>query len=101
VKHAGAEALDELEPILIEIRKLEGLTEKKRGTFYCRGNAMLHFHEDAAGFFADLKIDGEFERFAVNTKREVADFLRRAAAAMKSQNPHLPTAKRSASSPVK
>ena len=101
MKHAGTEALDRLEPILIQIRKIEGLVEKKRGTFYCRGSAMLHFHEDPAGDFADLKIDGEFERFAVNTKREVADFLRRAAASMKSQNPHLPTTKRSASSPVK
>ena len=83
MKHAGPEALDRLEPILREIRKIEGLTEKKRGTFYCRGNAMLHFHEDPEGDFADLKIDGEFERFAVNTKREVADFLRRAADAIK------------------
>jgi hypothetical protein len=84
MKHAGPEALDRLEPILIEIRKLEGLTEKKRGTFYCRGNAMLHFHEDPAGFFADLKIDGEFERFAVNTEREVAAFLRRATSSIRS-----------------
>ena len=83
MKHAGPDALDELEPILREIRKIEGLTEKKRGTFYCRGNAMLHFHEDPAGMFADLKIDGEFERFAVNTRKEVAEFLRRAAASIK------------------
>jgi hypothetical protein len=84
VKHAGPEALDRLEPILREIRKIEGFTEKKRGTFYCLGSAMLHFHEDPAGFFADLKIDGEFERFAVNSKREVAALLRRAAASIRS-----------------
>jgi hypothetical protein len=78
MKHAGPNALDELEPILREIRKVEGLTEKKRGTFYYRGNAMLHFHEDPLGFFADLKVDGEFTRLAVNTKREEAEFLRRA-----------------------
>jgi len=83
VKHAGPQALDQLEPILGEIRKLEGLTEKKRGTFYHGGNAMLHFHEDPAGFFADLKIDGEFVRLAVNTKREEAAFLRRAADAVR------------------
>ena len=85
MKHAGPQALDALEPILREIRKLEieGLIEKKRGTFYCRGNAMLHFHEDPAGFFADLKIDGEFTRLAVNTKREEAEFLRRAASALR------------------
>jgi len=83
MKHAGPQALDELEPILREIRKIEGLTEKKRGTFYCRGNAMLHFHEDPAGFFADLKVDGEFVRLAVNTKREETEFLRRAATALR------------------
>jgi hypothetical protein len=84
MKHAGPDALDRLEPILREIRKLDGLAEKKRGTFYYRGNAMLHFHEDPAGFFADLKIDGEFERFAVNTEREVAAFLRRATSSIRS-----------------
>ena len=83
MKHAGPNALDELEPILREIRKVEGLTEKKRGTFYYRGNAMLHFHEDPLGFFADLKVDGEFIRLAVNTKREEAEFLRRATMALR------------------
>ena len=83
MKHAGPQALDELEPILREIRKVEGLTEKKRGTFYYRGNAMLHFHEDPLGFFADLKVDGEFTRLAVNTKREEAEFLRRATVALR------------------
>jgi hypothetical protein len=83
MKHAGPQALDELEPILREIRKLDGLTERKRGTFYYRGNAMLHFHEDPAGFFADLKIDGEFVRLAVNSKREEAEFLRRATLALR------------------
>jgi len=83
MKHAGPQALDELEPILREIRKIEGLTEKKRGTFYCRGNAMLHFHEDPAGFFADLKVDGEFVHLPINTKREEVEFLRRAAMALR------------------
>jgi hypothetical protein len=83
MKHAGPNALDELEPILREIRKVEGLTEKKRGTFYYRGSAMLHFHEDPLGFFADLKVDGEFTRLAVNTKHEEAVFLRRATMALR------------------
>ena len=83
MKHAGPRALDELEPLLREIRKIEGPAEKKRGTFYYRGNAMLHFHEDPLGIFADLKVHGEFVRLAVNTKREEAEFLRRAAAALR------------------
>ena len=83
MKHAGPQALDELEPLLRKVRKLEGLTEKKRGSFYYRGSGMLHFHEDPLGFFADLKVDGEFTRLAVNTKREEAEFLRRAAEALR------------------
>ena len=83
MKHAGPQALDELEPLLRKVRKLEGLTEKKRGSFYYRGSGMLHFHEDPLGFFADLKVDGEFTRLAVNTKREEAEFLCRAAAALR------------------
>jgi hypothetical protein len=83
MKHAGPDALDQLEPILAEIRKLNGLKEKKRGTFYCGSSAFLHFHEDPAGFFADLKIDGEdFERFPVNSKAQIQTMLRRAAASL-------------------
>jgi hypothetical protein len=81
MKHAGPDALDQIEPILVEIRKLNGLKEKKRGTFYYGSSAFLHFHEDPAGFFADLKIDGkDFERFPVNSKTQTQTFLHRAAA---------------------
>lgn len=78
MKHAGPDALDALEPILQEIRKLGGLKEENRGTFYRGSNAFLHFHEDPAGFFADLKINGEFVRFPVNSKAEIAAMLRSA-----------------------
>jgi hypothetical protein len=82
MKHAGAEALDQLEPILEQIRRLDGLKEKKRGTFYRGSNAFLHFHEDPAGFFADLKIGGDFQRFPINSKTQTQTFLRRAAASL-------------------
>ncbi|HYL60000.1 MAG TPA: hypothetical protein VEU51_14110 [Candidatus Acidoferrales bacterium] len=78
MKHAGPEALDAIEPILREVRKLAGLKEKKRGTFYRGSSAMLHFHEDPAGMFADLKLRGEFVRFRVSTKAEIAAMLREA-----------------------
>ncbi|MGO9450104.1 MAG: hypothetical protein ACLQDV_03500 [Candidatus Binataceae bacterium] len=83
MKHAGAGALDHLEPILSELRKLEGLRERKRGAFYRGSSAFLHFHEDPAGFFADIKIDGEFIRLPVNSPREVATLISRAARALK------------------
>jgi hypothetical protein len=82
VKHAGTDALDHLEPILKEVRKLDGLKEKKRGAFYCGSSAFLHFHEDPAGFFADLKIDGDFQRFPINSATQTQAFLRRAASAL-------------------
>ena len=82
MKHAGPDALDQLEPILDEIRKLDGLKEKKRGAFYCGSIGFLHFHEDPAGFFADLKVDGDFARFPINSSSQTQAFLRRAAAAL-------------------
>jgi hypothetical protein len=78
VKHAGPETLDALEPILREIRKFAMLKEKNRGTFYRGSNAFLHFHEDPAGMFADLKLRGEFVRFHVSTKAGIAAMLRAA-----------------------
>lgn len=76
VRHAGAEALDVLEPVLREVRRLEVLSEKKRGIFYRKREAFLHFHEDDAGLFADLKTaGGDYMRFRVSTATERKRFL--------------------------
>ena len=74
MKHAGEAALDDLEPLLGALRKLPRLTEKKRGIFYVGSKAFLHFHEDPAGPFADLKtsLEGDYERFRVRTAAERA-----------------------------
>jgi hypothetical protein len=82
MKHAGPGALDQLEPILVEVRRLDGLKQKKRGSFYSRSGGFLHFHEDPAGFFADLKIGDDYVRFPINSKTQTQTFLRRAAAAV-------------------
>jgi hypothetical protein len=58
MKHAGSLALDQLEPLLAAIRALPGLKEKGRGVFYRGGKAFLHFHEDPAGLFADVRLAG-------------------------------------------
>ena len=76
MKHAGPEALDALEDLLVKLRTHAALREKKRGSFYWKGSGFLHFHEDPEGMFADLKLDGEFERFRVSSTRERAAFLR-------------------------
>ena len=70
VRHARAEDLDPLTDLLAGLRTVEGLTERSPGTFYRGSQAFLHFHADPAGPFADLKVDGEFVRFRVRTRRE-------------------------------
>lgn len=84
MKHAGTEALDALEPLLDELRSLSGLRETKRGVFYIKSRAFLHFHEDPAGFFCDIRLDpcAGFERFPVNSQAERLDVLSRVAATL-------------------
>jgi hypothetical protein len=77
MKHAGPDALDQLEPLLVELRALPGLKEKARGVFYRRGRAFLHFHQDPAGLFADLRDGEDFDRLPVNTDEERAALLAR------------------------
>src|SRR5579872_6464594 len=77
MKHATASALDRLTRLLGEIRQSQLLKEKSRGVFYCRSKAFLHFHEDAAGLFADLRTGSEWERFRVTSKEQQAQLLRR------------------------
>jgi hypothetical protein len=81
MKHASEPALDLLEDVLAAIRRDTGLTEKKRGAFYSGSRAFLHFHEDPAGLFADLKIGDDWQRYAVNTPAERKALLRRVSAA--------------------
>jgi len=40
VKSAGGTALDSIEPLLTELRRIEGLRERKRGVFYKRSAAL-------------------------------------------------------------
>lgn len=78
MKHAGAAALDALEPVLAQLRGIAGLKEKKRGTFYRGAIAFLHFHEDPEGPFADLKKNGDFVRMRVRTRAEIVTLIREA-----------------------
>jgi hypothetical protein len=75
VKHVTPAGLDELEEVLSELRRVDGLTEKKRGVFYRGSRAFLHFHEDPTGVYADVRVDTEFERLRVATKAERRRFM--------------------------
>ena len=66
MRHAGAQTIGRLEALLARLRAIDGLVERKPGIFYLGSRAFLHFHEDPAGVFADIRLDGiEFERFLV------------------------------------
>lgn len=68
MKHAGAETIKRLAGLLTKLRQRASLKEKTPGTFYVKSKAFLHFHEDPAGIFADVKLDlQDYSRYRVNT----------------------------------
>jgi hypothetical protein len=77
MKHAGSEAIARLAPLIAELREQPALRERSPGTFYLGSAAFLHFHEDAAGDFADLKVDGDWQRSRVVSRAERSALLRR------------------------
>jgi hypothetical protein len=77
VRIARPAALDELEPFLQSIRSVPGLVERKRGVFYRRSSAFLHFHEDPSGMHADVRLGETFERVRVQTNEERNALLER------------------------
>ena len=71
MRHARDEDLDRIEPLLEQLRTIDGLTEKNRGVFYRRSRACLHVHADGDDTYADLRLSGdEFERIRATTKAE-------------------------------
>ena len=81
MKHAGPAVLDQLEPLLARIRAAGVLREKSRGIFYLKARAFLHFHEDPAGIFVDIRaVDGnDFERLKLDAGTETQMLARIAA----------------------
>lgn len=74
--HAGPAALTQLAPLLARLRQQPGLVERKPGIFYRRSAAFLHFHEDASGLWADVKLDGRtFTRLPVSSAAEQTRLL--------------------------
>jgi hypothetical protein len=78
MKHAGPEALDQLEDLLDQLRRVPKLVERKRGIFYRNARAFLHFHDNPSGLYADVRTDleGDFERIRVTTATDKRRFLR-------------------------
>lgn len=90
MRHAGPDALDRLEPLLAEVRRLRpDLRERSRGVFYERSAAFLHFHEDPRGLFADVKVAGAWGRFDVTGAAGREALLR-----LVGKVPHSPSSKK-------
>ena len=70
MRHATAETIKEIEPLLERLRSVPGLVEKRPGIFYRRSKAFLHFHEDPSGLHADVRFGDEFERVRAETEPE-------------------------------
>jgi hypothetical protein len=84
MRHATQEDLDQLEALLVELRKLSQLRERKRGYFSRGGRAFLHFHEDAGDLYVDVRLDSKFQRMKVTSRTDQTRFLTRVANALQS-----------------
>ncbi len=70
MKHVGLSGLDALDDVLSALRAFPQLKEKKRGIFYRKSIAFLHFHEDPSGLYADVKNGEDFEQVPVSTPQQ-------------------------------
>ena len=77
MRRATPEDLDQLEPLLAELRKLPQLRERKRGYFSQGSRAFLHFHEDAGDLYVDARLGGKFQRVRVTSSPQQDGFLSR------------------------
>jgi hypothetical protein len=70
MRHATSETIEALADLLVALRGIDGLSEKRPGAFSRGSRAFLHFHEDPTGTYADVRFAGDFERVRVTTRRE-------------------------------
>ena len=77
MKHAGADALTMLGPLLERLRGVEGLREVRPGVFYLKSRAFLHFHEDPTGLYADFRPPwaADFQRLPADGAEGVAALI--------------------------
>ena len=70
MRHATPETIEELGDLISALRGIDGITEKRPGAFSRGSRAFLHFHDDPSGYYADVRLGADFERFRVTTRRE-------------------------------
>jgi hypothetical protein len=67
MRHVKDDDLDRLDPLLEQLRAIDGLRERKRGNFMVKSRPFLHFHAHGDEFFADVRVADDFERFPATT----------------------------------
>lgn len=79
MRHASADDLVPIEPLVSELRALPGLVERTPGCFYRRSKAFLHFHDDPSGLYADVRLvpEQDFVRLRVQPRAEQQSLLRK------------------------
>jgi hypothetical protein len=79
MKHASHETLVGLASLLDRLRSMDGLVEKRPGVFYRKSKAFLHFHEDPAGLFVDVRflLDEPFTRLPVTTPSQQSALIKK------------------------
>lgn len=96
MKHADATTCARLDDVLIALRAMPALREARPGAFSRAGRAFVHFHDDPAGLFADVRLDadGPFLRLPVTTRAQRRDFLARVRSALEPRSPNTAVAAR-------
>jgi hypothetical protein len=77
MRHAGPDTLARIAPLLAELRRRTVLRERRPGIFELKSRAFLHFHDDPAGVFADVRLAEDFVRLPVTSRSQQADLLDR------------------------
>lgn len=85
MRHAKSADLVPLEPLLGELRRRDGLVERRPGNFARGSQAFLHVHVDGGDFFCDVKLDGDWVRFPTRLAGERKALLKRVDAALAAQ----------------
>lgn len=81
MRHVRESDLERLAAFLADLdaicAKNPALKARKKGVYYMKSKAFLHFHEDAGELFADVKLDGiAFDRFNVSRRNDQHQLLR-------------------------
>jgi len=81
MRHVQESDLERLSAFLQDLdalcAKTTALKVRKKGVYYLKSKAFLHFHEDDGDLFADVKLDGiTFDRFNVSRRSDQHQLLK-------------------------